>query len=92
MEDSEGHTPLVTRFLNGCPVRSTHLSYKTSKELRPKKSFRGRVQAKNRGTEQRNTALNWLNETYRPGELCGVVYFGDDDNTYDIKLFKEVSI
>lgn len=51
---------------------------------------------KNRGVEQRNKALDWLRERAADGALVGgargVVYFGDDDNTYDIAIFEEVLI
>ena len=49
---------------------------------------------KNRGVEQRNKALQWIRENAAHGQLeggeRGVVYFGDDDNTYDIEIFNEV--
>ena len=52
------------------------------------------VWRKNRGVEQRNMALEWLRERAGDGALVGgargVVYFGDDDNTYDIAIFEEV--
>lgn len=90
VEDSDSKTPLVTRFLDRCRVKSSQLNRKTSLKLQPSKvSHKGH---KNRGAEQRNIALDWLSEHYHPGEVTGVVYFGDDDNTYDIQLFEEVSI
>ena len=52
------------------------------------------VWRKNRGVEQRNEALLWLREAAEDhlleGGARGVVYFGDDDNTYDISIFEEV--
>ena len=54
------------------------------------------VWRKNRGVEQRNKALDWLRERAADGALVGgargVVYFGDDDNTYDIAIFEEVLV
>lgn len=41
---------------------------------------------KPRGVANRNAALDWV----RANCKTGVVYFGDDDNTYDIRLFEEV--
>ena len=35
----------------------------------------------------RNCALEWLNKT---GIEHGVIYFADDDNFYDVRLFDEV--
>ena len=45
---------------------------------------------KNRGVEQRNLGLLWLRKTFVKGQRNAVVYFGDDDNTYDLDLFEEV--
>ena len=45
---------------------------------------------KSRGVEQRNIALDWLRKNVEANETKGVVYFADDDNTYDIRIFEEV--
>lgn len=102
VEDSEDKTPLVQRLLSGkhsCKIkRSTHLNRRTSEHLRlgPKESF----WRKPRGVEQRNHGIDWLRESasegllgddHNPAKLKGVVYFGDDDNTYDTEVFDEVS-
>ncbi|KAE9415812.1 hypothetical protein Angca_008248 [Angiostrongylus cantonensis] len=42
-----------------------------------------------RGVPQRNTALGWL-RTQLSKAKSGAVYFGDDDNTYDLRLFNEI--
>lgn len=42
---------------------------------------------KPRGVHQRNAGLNWIRK--QPSNT-GVVYFADDDNTYDLQLFEEV--
>jgi len=39
--------------------------------------------------EQRNAALKWI-RTNLANIPKGVVYFGDDDNTYDLRLFDEI--
>ena len=57
-----------------------------------------------RGFEQRNLGLSWiraqcgvgtqslLTERVLKSEECnGVVYFADDDNKYDLRLFEQVS-
>lgn len=41
---------------------------------------------KPRGVSNRNKGLEWL----RGNAKTGVFYFADDDNTYDLDLFKEV--
>ena len=44
-----------------------------------------------RGVDQRNAGLEWLrNNCHRLFNCSGVVYFGDDDNKYDLRVFKEV--
>ena len=94
VEDSEQKTRLVTRFLSRCRVKSTHLNTRTAQHLRLKENEP--VWRKNRGVEQRNLALDWLRNAAAGGTLPrqrtggGVVYFGDDDNTYDLEIFEEV--
>ena len=41
---------------------------------------------KPRGVANRNAALDWV----RSHCTSGVVYFADDDNSFDIRLFEEV--
>lgn len=48
---------------------------------------------KSRGVEQRNTGLAWIREHCKvtsPECQRGVLYFMDDDNKYDLRLFDEV--
>lgn len=45
---------------------------------------------RHRGVEQRNAGLKWIRDNLVEGRDKGVVYFMDDDNTYSVKLFKEV--
>ncbi len=93
VEDSEEKTMLVRRFMARCKVESTHLNIRTEERVRLRANEP--VWKKNRGVEQRNLALDWLREEAAGGRLPsatgGVVYFGDDDNTYDIELFEEVT-
>ena len=71
-----------------CAVQSSHLNIRTdsSLQLRPNEPN----WLRNRGVEQRNLGISWLRE-HRSNETSGVVYFGDDDNTYDLQLFEEVA-
>jgi beta-1,3-glucuronyltransferase len=39
-----------------------------------------------RGVANRRAAINWI----RKNAQQGVIYFGDDDNTFDLKLFEEI--
>lgn len=41
-----------------------------------------------RGVANRRAAINWIRQNgKKPG---GVMYFGDDDNTFDLRLFDEI--
>ena len=82
MEDGLKLSKEVAEILNWCSVNSTYLRYKTRPDARKNLG---------RGAGQRNRALHWLRKQFKVGQLPGVVYFGDDDNTYDIRLFEEVS-
>ena len=44
--------------------------------------------ARPRGVSNRNRGLQWV----RANATKGVLYFADDDNTYDIALFDEVKL
>nr|VZI43092.1 unnamed protein product [Spirometra erinaceieuropaei] len=80
VEDSAEKTPLVTRFLEETSVPYTHLAV-------PSPRF---ITAIIRGSNQRNMGLDWLRKNKKPGRDSGVVYFADDDNTYDPRIFKEM--
>ncbi|VDN12223.1 unnamed protein product [Dibothriocephalus latus] len=70
----------VTDVRRRCPVPSTQLCATSQKSRFIK------------GSNQRNEGLNWIrNYTHWPGQK-GVVYFADDDNTYDPRVFEEVSV
>lgn len=40
-----------------------------------------------RGVANRRAAINWIRQN---GKKPAVMYFGDDDNTFDLKLFDEI--
>ncbi|MEQ2213673.1 hypothetical protein XENOCAPTIV_018925, partial [Xenoophorus captivus] len=82
VEDSTSRTDLVTRFLARCGVPYTHLHVFT-----PRRFKRAGMP---RATEQRNAALAWLRQ-HRGRRDSGVVFFADDDNTYSLELFAEVT-
>lgn len=89
IEDSDKQTKLVSNLLKHCPVNSTLLNRKTQKKSVPHPP---NDKPSNRGASQRNIGLEWLRKVYNPGQIRGVVYFADDDNTYDIQIFNEVNI
>lgn len=43
-----------------------------------------------RGVSNRLKAFEWLRENYQGTSQLGVIYFADDDNAYDIRLFEEM--
>lgn len=88
VEDSNEKTDLVKRFLANCGVSYTHLNVRTPKQLITKEGDPRWLKA--RGVEQRNLGLRWIRQRFKDG-IEGVVYFGDDDNTYDLKIFEQVS-
>ena len=84
VEDSHSRTSLVGNVLQHCKVKSVHLNAVTSKESK---------KASQRGVEQRNAGLDWARRYCK--ENCrsrcnSVVYFMDDDNKYDLRLFEQV--
>ncbi|XP_068746286.1 galactosylgalactosylxylosylprotein 3-beta-glucuronosyltransferase 3-like [Montipora capricornis] len=87
VEDSHQKTDLVQRFLASCGVQYTHLAVRTPKELITKETDPRWLKA--RGVEQRNLGLNWIRQNFKDG-MKGVIYFGDDDNTYDLKIFEQM--
>lgn len=40
-----------------------------------------------RGVANRRAAINWIRNN---GKKSGVLYFGDDDNAFDLRLFSEI--
>lgn len=64
-----------------CPSTASHFAISAQMPEKYKKS-----KLKPRGVANRNAALDWVRSNCK----SGVVYFADDDNTYDIRLFEEV--
>lgn len=87
VEDSTTKTGLVTKFLASCKVPYTHLNAATPQDYKLKEKDPNWL--KPRGVLQRNAGLEWIRK--QPG-VSGVLYFADDDNTYDLRLFEEVVI
>ena len=88
VEDSESKTKLVTNFLSACGISYTHLNIVTPKEVKLKPDDPNWL--KPRGVLQRNLGLSWIRKNLNPAKQPGVVYFADDDNTYDLRIFAEV--
>ena len=87
IEDAHNSSQRVKDILSHCMVESVLLSVRTSNESK---------KLKLKGIDQRNMALNWIRSQCKEcegfGTCDGVVYFMDDDNVYDIRLFNRVSL
>ena len=97
VEDSDKPTALVRDFLSASGVAYTQLHTLTPKERKLQDGDPSWL--KPRGAEQRNEGLRWLRETASATKgqqgaamETSVVYFADDDNTYSLMLFEEVSL
>ena len=90
VEDADEMTPLVTKLLDRCKVKSVHLSVRTPTKMRARPGQEKNPNLFSRGVEQRNTGLNWIRAHCSKMRCRGVVYFMDDDNKYDLRLFEEV--
>ena len=89
VEDSNSSSTLVSNLLKSSKLTYTHLYKHTQKKLiLENNDARWR---KHRGVDQRNHALSWIRKNIKPGNE-GVLYFGDDDNTYHLDLFMEVIV
>ncbi|PAV61636.1 hypothetical protein WR25_00664 [Diploscapter pachys] len=87
IEDSEEISNSVEEILHRSKVKYTHLNTLTNPQMKMK--FSDPNWYLPRGVEQRNAALEWIRRQLS-GASSGVVYFGDDDNTYDLRLFEEI--
>jgi len=88
IEDSPKKTNLVKKFLHSSGLKYTHLNIATPSQmkLKPKDPH----WSKPRGVFQRNEAITWIRNNLLAGDP-GVVYFADDDNSYSVELFQEIS-
>jgi len=81
IEDALRCTKRLRHFLKRLNIPFAHVAVRTppntkNKTLPP------------RGVEQRNYAMDLVQN--RVGIAPGIVYFGDDDNVYDVRLFNEL--
>lgn len=85
VEDSNTTSSQVKDLLSHCRVESVLLHAETTEKTK---------KAKQRGVDQRNLAMDWIRDRCKGcdgrGTCEGVVYFMDDDNTFDIRLFEKI--
>jgi len=79
VEDSTSLSPAVAHLLQRYGIPYTHLNAQMPDKYK-------KLKTKPRGVSNRNAALRWV----RQNQKSGVLYFADDDNTYDIRLFEEM--
>nr|XP_053627543.1 galactosylgalactosylxylosylprotein 3-beta-glucuronosyltransferase P-like [Cherax quadricarinatus] len=77
VEDAVAPTRRVLAFLDSCSVPHTYLLGTASRR------YKGAN--KPRGVSNRNAGLKWLKGHVKEG----IIYFADDDNTYDYRIFQE---
>ncbi|KAI6239771.1 Galactosylgalactosylxylosylprotein 3-beta-glucuronosyltransferase [Aphelenchoides fujianensis] len=77
VEDGEARSPVVQRMLDRSGIPHVYLNTTSNPAL-----------PVHRGWTQRNFALTYLRENYAE-EKRGVVYFADDDNAYDVRMFNQ---
>lgn len=87
VEDSVRKTKLVSQLLEESGLMYTLLAAATPPNYKLGKNDPN--WKKPRGVEQRNAALRWIRENLTSVKN-GIVYFADDDNTYSIKIFREM--
>ncbi|XP_064474046.1 galactosylgalactosylxylosylprotein 3-beta-glucuronosyltransferase S-like [Ornithodoros turicata] len=80
VEDSYSLRPKVAQVLEESGLSFTHL-------VGPKPTEYSRVWKYGRGVSNRLRALEWIRQN---ASLPGVLYFADDDNAYDVRLFEEI--
>lgn len=93
VEDSEWISDvvneLVLRLKNEFDFHTiTKLHTKTPDQYKLKRGEPSWLHPK--GIWQRNKALDWIRENLSDLDDNGVIYFADDDNTYDLELFNEM--
>lgn len=81
VEEGNQTLPEVKQLLIKSGIDFTYLS------ARPYKNLNTSL----KGIHQRNKAIFWLRKNVDLSK-DGVVYFADDDNTYDLELFEEVRL
>ncbi|KAG0725565.1 Galactosylgalactosylxylosylprotein 3-beta-glucuronosyltransferase P [Chionoecetes opilio] len=78
-EDAPTPTPALTAYLNHSALTSVYMRVQMPSKY---------IKAKNkpRGVANRVAGLDWVRRNAR----TGVLYFADDDNTYDLRIFEQM--
>ena len=101
-EDAMNSTSILVDFLETLPFQTVYLKGKDIVRMiliifktrisclvvKMPDRFLKKKKKKPNGVENRNAGLEWVREY---GLNNGVLYFADDDNTYDLRIFEDVS-
>ena len=79
VEDASFKSERISNFLKDSFIKYVHLNIKSQWNIYNPPSV-------HKGVIQRNLAIDWI----RKNNQTGIVYFADDDNTYDINIFEEI--
>ncbi|XP_055545540.1 galactosylgalactosylxylosylprotein 3-beta-glucuronosyltransferase S [Wyeomyia smithii] len=79
-DDTESCNPFLNQLLKKFGIPYTHIASPMPVFYRTRKLVP-------RGVANRRAALSWIRNN---NKKTGVLYFGDDDNTFDLKLFSEI--
>lgn len=80
IDDAESKSSVVEKLLNKSGIRYEYMLAPMPNEFRSNKKYLPR------GVSNRNKGIKWI----RNNAKTGIIYFADDDNTYDLKLFEEI--
>eukprot|EP00047_Mylnosiga_fluctuans_P007566 m.254173 g.254173 ORF g.254173 m.254173 type:complete len:310 (-) comp18843_c0_seq1:6-935(-) len=80
VEDAETRNPILTALLSRSGLAYVHLN---KKEKHKAHHFKG--------GDPRNEGIRHIRGMHPPPHLDSVVYFADDDNSYDERLFDEIA-
>ncbi|CAK5067689.1 unnamed protein product [Meloidogyne enterolobii] len=81
VEDAQLPSKFIDDLFDRLKIKGVHLVKQTPADKKLKFS--------DRGVEQRNSALFWIRNNLNSWKR-GIVYFGNDENTYDWRLFDEM--
>uniref|UniRef100_A0A914HJI3 Galactosylgalactosylxylosylprotein 3-beta-glucuronosyltransferase n=1 Tax=Globodera rostochiensis TaxID=31243 RepID=A0A914HJI3_GLORO len=87
VEDSPRPSKFIGQLIERLEIRAVHLTAETPSKWRLKYTDPHWKYPK--GVVQRNAALRWLRKN-AVDQRVGAVYFGDDDNTYDWRIFDQI--
>lgn len=79
-DNADGCNAMLDQTLQRFGIPYTHLSSPMHESYRALSPIP-------RGVANRRAAIHWIRDN---GRRPGVLYFGDDDNTFDLRLFEEI--